>query len=191
MSRPDVNEVDIQPVDLGDELGMRVQLRLAPPPVVIGRPISRERLNEGELHALRKVRDGFLLRESCRRDAPAHFVEFRVCSLETKRANRGLVSRPLGASFGHSGWCHADLLLEHMTPDARLPINQTKVSTIPSYQSGAALTACRIRTPHRRERRLSRTEIAVIVPLPVFLRQQAASLFDRMRATNRDLAEAV
>ena len=63
MSRPDVNEVDIQPVDLGDELGMRVQLRLAPPPVVIGRPIPRERLNEGELHALRKVRDGFLLRD--------------------------------------------------------------------------------------------------------------------------------
>lgn len=31
----------------------------------------------------------------------------------------------------------------------------------------------------------------MIVPLPVFLRQQAASLFDRMRATNRDLAEAV
>ena len=29
MSRPDVNEVDIQTIDLGDELGMRVQLRLA------------------------------------------------------------------------------------------------------------------------------------------------------------------
>ena len=59
MSRPDVNEMDIQPVDLGDELGMRVQLRLAPPPVVIGRPIPRERLNEGELHALRRIRDRF------------------------------------------------------------------------------------------------------------------------------------
>ena len=55
-------------------------------------------------------------------------------SLETKRANRGLVSSLLGASFGNSGWCHADLLLEHMKPDARLPIYQTKVSTIPSYQ---------------------------------------------------------
>ena len=94
---------------------MSVQLRLAPPPVVIGRPIPRERLNEGELHALRKVRDCFLLRESRRRDAPAHFVEFRVCSLETKRANRGLLSRLLGASFGNSGWCHADLLEPHET----------------------------------------------------------------------------
>src|SRR5688500_11595005 len=89
MSRPDVNEVDIQPVDLGDELGMSVQLRLAPPPVVIGRPIPRERLNEGELHALRRIADGFLLRESRRRDTPAHFIELRFCCLETKRTNRG------------------------------------------------------------------------------------------------------
>jgi hypothetical protein len=29
---------------------------------------------------------------------------------------------------------------ERMKPDVRLPINQTKVSTIPSYQSAATLT---------------------------------------------------
>jgi hypothetical protein len=34
-------------------------------------------LYEGELHALRRIGDGFLLRESRRFDAPAHFVEFR------------------------------------------------------------------------------------------------------------------
>src|SRR5918996_6244385 len=124
--------MNVEAVDLGEEIGVRVQFRLDLAPVVIGRPVSRERLDEGELHALRKVRDGFLLRESCRRDAPAHFVEFRVWSLETKRANRGLVSSLLGASFGNSGWCHADLLLEHMRPDTRLPIYQTKVSTTPS-----------------------------------------------------------
>src|SRR5688572_22359346 len=133
--------MNVEAVDLGEEIGVRVQLRFDLAPVVIGRPIPRERLNEGELHALRKVRDGFLLRESCRRDAPAHFVEFRVCSLETKRANRALVGRLLGASFGNSGWCHADLLLEHMKPDARLPIYQTKVSTIPSYHSAAMCQA--------------------------------------------------
>src|SRR5437763_6957246 len=107
MSRPDVNEVDIQPVDLGDELGMRVQLRLAPPPVVIGRPIPRERLNEGELHALRRIGDGFLLRESRRRNAPAQFDQIRFWSLEAKWANRGLVGCLLAAllssSFGIRG----------------------------------------------------------------------------------------
>src|ERR687891_1404997 len=107
--------MNVEAVDLGEEIGVRVQLHLDLAPVVIGRPIPRERLNEGELHALRKVRDGFLLRESCRRDAPAHFVEFRVCSLETKRTNRGLVSSVLGGSFGNGGWCHADLLRTHET----------------------------------------------------------------------------
>ena len=65
------------------------------------------------------------------------FVEFRVCRLETKRANRGPVSRLLGASFGNCGWCHADLLLEDMKPDAQRPIYRTKVSTILSYHSSA------------------------------------------------------
>src|SRR6185436_9046520 len=120
--------MNVEAVDLGDEIGVRVQLRLDLAPVVIGRPIPRERLNEGELHALRKVCDGFLLGEPRRVDAPAHFVEFRVGGLETKRANRGLVSSLLGASFGNGGWCHGDLLLGHMKPDARLPIYQTKVS---------------------------------------------------------------
>ena len=83
--------MNVEAVDLGEEIGVRVQLRLDLAPVVIGRPIPRERLNEGELHALRKVGDGFLLREPCRRDAPAQFGEFRFRHLEPKRTNRGLV----------------------------------------------------------------------------------------------------
>src|ERR1700687_736286 len=106
MSRPDVNEVDIQPVDLGDELGMRVQVRLALPQFVIGRPIPRERLNEGELHALRRIGDGFLLRESRRRDAPAQFDQIRFWSLEAKWANRGLVKRLLVALWCSTGLGH-------------------------------------------------------------------------------------
>ena len=77
MSRPDVKEVDIQPVDLGDELGMRVQVHLAPPPVVIGRPMPRERLNEGELHALGRIGDRFSFGPSGGVDAPAQFGQFR------------------------------------------------------------------------------------------------------------------
>jgi hypothetical protein len=69
-----VKEVDIQPVDLGDELGMSVQLRLAPAPVVVGRPIPRDRLHEGELHALRRIGDGFPLRESRRRERPRIWI---------------------------------------------------------------------------------------------------------------------
>src|SRR6185436_4418289 len=129
--------MNVEAVDLGEEIGVRVQLRLDLAPVVIGRPVPRERLHEGELHTLRRVRDGFLFRESCRLNAPAHFVEFRVCHLETKWTNRGLVGSLLGASFGNSGWCHADLLKEavdRMAPEAPRSIYQTMVSTTPSYR---------------------------------------------------------
>ena len=50
--RPDVDEVDVDPVDLGRELGQRVQSRLGPAPVVLGRPVAGERLQRRQLHAL-------------------------------------------------------------------------------------------------------------------------------------------
>src|SRR5262249_36489670 len=60
MLRANVNEVDVQPVDLGDELRQGVQCRLASAPVVPGRPVAREFLNHCERHALRLIRDGLL-----------------------------------------------------------------------------------------------------------------------------------
>ena len=53
MLRTNVNEVNVQPIDLGDELRQGVQPRLALAPVVFRRPIARELLNRRELHALR------------------------------------------------------------------------------------------------------------------------------------------
>jgi hypothetical protein len=44
--------MNVEAVDLGEEIGVRVQLRLDLAPVVLGRPILRERLQEGQLHAL-------------------------------------------------------------------------------------------------------------------------------------------
>ena len=54
--RADVDEVDVEPVDLGDELRQGVQLRLALAPVVVRRPVARELLHRRELHALRRDR---------------------------------------------------------------------------------------------------------------------------------------
>ena len=73
--RADVNEVDVQPVDLGDEVRQGVEPRLHLAPVVVRRPILRELLHRRELHALRIVRDGLLVRPAGRRDAPAQIVE--------------------------------------------------------------------------------------------------------------------
>ena len=44
------------------KLRHELQLRLDLAPVVLGRPIPRERLHEGELHALRRIRDRFPVR---------------------------------------------------------------------------------------------------------------------------------
>ena len=65
-----VDEVDVDPVDLGRELRQRVQSRLARAPVVIGRPVAGELLNRRQLHALRPISDEFLAGPARRGDAP-------------------------------------------------------------------------------------------------------------------------
>src|SRR5437660_11914173 len=53
--RTNVNEVNVQPIDLGDELRIGVQPRFARSPVIFRCPITRERLIRRDLHALRCV----------------------------------------------------------------------------------------------------------------------------------------
>ena len=69
--RANMDEVNVEPVDLGDEIRHRVQFLLGLAPVVFGRPVARECLSRGELNALRVVRDRFALRPSRRVDALA------------------------------------------------------------------------------------------------------------------------
>jgi hypothetical protein len=57
MLRTDVDEMNVEPIDLGDELRQGVQPGLALAPVVLGRPVPCDGLNRGELHALRGVRN--------------------------------------------------------------------------------------------------------------------------------------
>ncbi len=64
--RLDVNEVDVNPVDLGLELRKSVQSCLALAPVVLGRPVACERLQRRQLHSLRPVRDELVRRPAGR-----------------------------------------------------------------------------------------------------------------------------
>ena len=57
MPGPDVDEVDLDPVDLGRELRQRVQSCLARAPVVLGRPVAGELPQRRQLHALRPILD--------------------------------------------------------------------------------------------------------------------------------------
>jgi hypothetical protein len=61
MLGPNVDEVDVQPIDLGDELREGVQVRFARAPVVVSHPIARELLDHGTRHALGLIRDGLPL----------------------------------------------------------------------------------------------------------------------------------
>src|SRR5881396_2455281 len=57
MFRTNVNEMYVQPVDLGDEIRQGVQSRLDLAPIVLRRPIVGELLHRRELWALRLICD--------------------------------------------------------------------------------------------------------------------------------------
>ena len=88
MFRADVNEVNVQPVDLGDELRQGVEPRLDLPPVVIGLPIAHEFLEHRQRHALGIVGDGLLLGPARRRQAPAEIDEVLFGHIDVERTDR-------------------------------------------------------------------------------------------------------
>ena len=101
MLRANVNEMNVEPVDLGDELRQGVQPRLALAPVVICRPVARELLHRRERHALRIIRDRFPLGPPGCVYAPAELGQLRFRNTHMKRVN-GLVNARLLCAFGHS-----------------------------------------------------------------------------------------
>jgi hypothetical protein len=72
--RAHVDEVDLDPVDLGRELRERVQPRLEPAEVVVGGPVARELLERRQLDALRPVRDQLLAGPARRGEAAVQLV---------------------------------------------------------------------------------------------------------------------
>ena len=93
--RAHVDEVNVEPVDLRDELRERIQPRFDFAPVVLRAPVRRERLHRGELHALRIVRDQLAIRPPRRLDAPIQIGELCVRRLEMKRTDGSAFSRRL------------------------------------------------------------------------------------------------
>src|SRR5438093_11101516 len=107
--------MNVQSNDLGDELRQGVHFCLDLAPVILCRPIARERLDRRELYSLGCICNRFSFRPLCRVDAPAQFSEFLFRNTRTKRTNRGLVSCLLAALFGSTGWRHGVLLDAHET----------------------------------------------------------------------------
>ena len=106
--RPDVDEMNVEPVDVGHELRQGLELRFRLSPVVIGRPVARELPNHRERHALRLIRDGLLFGPPRGSYAPAKLREILVRNVDPEGADRGVLGRRarlgggLGARSGRS-----------------------------------------------------------------------------------------
>jgi hypothetical protein len=94
-----VDEVDVHAVDLGLELRQRVQSSLAPAPVVIGRPVARERLHRRQLHTLRPIRDEFPAGPARRGDTAAQLFYLLLRNFDSERADIG--NRPRSSGVTH------------------------------------------------------------------------------------------
>src|SRR5262245_36398178 len=103
--RTNMNEMNIEPVDLGDELRQRVQCRLALAPVVVSRPIARETLDQCERHALRLIRDGLLLRPVRGRDALTEVIQGLIWNVDVELTD--LHSGPDIAGHDNLRWCRS------------------------------------------------------------------------------------
>ena len=138
MPRPDVDEVDLDPVDLGRELRQRAQSRLARASRT-ARPVAGERLHRRQLHALRSVWDELLGRPARRRDTPAQVVDLLLGNLELERPDIGR---------GVDGVAHDDLL-SAATGSGRISVKKgSPAPARPQRGCGSPIeTLCRRVTP--------------------------------------------
>jgi hypothetical protein len=87
--RAGVEEVDVQPIDLGPELRDRVQPGLGGAPVVARAPVVAELLDVGERDALGPVVDGLLLRPASAVEPIVQIGKLRLADLDAERLNLG------------------------------------------------------------------------------------------------------
>ena len=96
--------MNVQPVNVGHELRIRIESRFRLAPVVIGRPVARQLLHLRERYALRLIGDGFLLRPLRGQDAAPQLRECRVRRGEVERSDgRVRGSGPRLGREGHGG----------------------------------------------------------------------------------------
>src|ERR1700730_10349671 len=103
--------MNVQSIDLGDELRQGVHFCFDLAPVILCRPISRERLDHRELYSLGCICNRFSFRPLCRVDAPAQFGEFGFRNIHMKRTNSILASRLLSSWLCSTAFGHGVLLL--------------------------------------------------------------------------------
>ena len=102
--RPNVNEMNVQPIDLGDEIRNGVYSCLDLAPVVVRGPIPREFLRRGKPDALRFITHRFSFGPLRRLDASAQIGKIGFRKTHMKRTNVGTtagLSCIIGQSSSH------------------------------------------------------------------------------------------
>lgn len=95
----DVEEVNVQPVDLGNGLRVRREPGLNVAPVVVVLPVPGELLHRRQLHTLGIIADGLAVGPAGCRDAPAKVNEIFLGYLCRKRSNSAA-----SGCYGGVGW---------------------------------------------------------------------------------------
>src|SRR4051794_11971620 len=93
MFRANVDEMDVETVDLGDELWQGVEPRFHLPPVVFGPPIAHYLLEFCELYALRPIINRLLVRPAGRGDTSAKIAELLLRNRDVEGPYRVAVTR--------------------------------------------------------------------------------------------------
>src|SRR5215471_1204920 len=101
MFRTNVNEMNVQPINPGNELRIRIEFRLHLAPVVVRSPVANQLLHGRELDALRFVRDRFLFGPLSRGQAPAKVSERLVREVDAEGTDGGGVSLGSEAVASH------------------------------------------------------------------------------------------
>ncbi len=95
MRRAHVQEMNIQPVDLGGELGETIEQRLPPAPIVVTGPVPADLLDPLQRHALAPVVDRFGLRPAGPAQSRFQVVQNVVVDGDTKGLCRAAHGVPL------------------------------------------------------------------------------------------------
>jgi hypothetical protein len=157
VGRADVGELDVEPVDLGDELGQCVQRGFGLAPVVAAAPVLDERAELGQLDPLGPVVDRLPVRPPRGRDAPAQVVDLLLWDFDTEGADGGLVDRcawlggtPAGrCRLGHYRSSHVAADLCHCDDSITGPRGRSNPAVDSQEWSVAGLVARRPGTPNR------------------------------------------
>ena len=88
--RPDVHELDVQTVDFGDELWVRIESRLAATPVVLGTPVLANFAGIRQRNTLAPIARGFAFWPAGLGEALCEIIEFGLWHGKLKGADVGI-----------------------------------------------------------------------------------------------------